>query len=110
MILIKCDWGEFFPKIGKRLIPTIKVKELTYSNSSLKLRKERKYAIKIIPVKSNQKGLVFFCDTDSKRYNKSFPKASKGVFAIANGSLYSNVSQYSRTIKACKKYTSFINR
>ena len=48
-----------------------------------------------MPVKSYMKGLVFFCGKDSKRYNKSFAKARKGVFTIANVSIYSNASQYS---------------
>ena len=36
-IIIKWDWGKFYPKIRKWLTPTIKEKSLTYSNSSLKL-------------------------------------------------------------------------
>ena len=42
-----------------RLSPIIKVKKVTYSNSSLKLRKERKYATELTPVKSYKKGLNF---------------------------------------------------
>ena len=44
------------------------------------------------------------CGKDSRRYHKSFAKASKGVFRIANFSVYSNVSQYSGANKACKKF------
>ena len=54
-----------------RLSPIIKDKKVTYSNSSLKLCKER-----------------------------------KGVFTIANASVYSNASQYSGAIRACKKFAS----
>ena len=35
-----------------RLFPIIKDKKVTYSNSSLKLWKERKYATELVPVKS----------------------------------------------------------
>ena len=42
-----------------RLSPIIKDKKVTYSNSSLKLLKERKYATELILVKSYQKGLIF---------------------------------------------------
>ena len=50
--------GNFFPKIGKWLTPIIKDKKLTYSNSSFKLWKERKYAISLIIVKK-YKALIF---------------------------------------------------
>ena len=48
-----------------RLSPIIKDKKVTYSNSSLKLRKERKYVTELIPVKSykNSSG------KDSRRYH-----------------------------------------
>ena len=42
------------------------------------------------------------CGKDSRRYHKSFIKASKDFFTIANASVYSNASQYSGAIKACK--------
>ena len=48
-----------FPKKEMRLSPIIKDKKVTYSNSSLKLLKERKYATELIPVKSYPKGLIF---------------------------------------------------
>ena len=49
-----------FPKNRKiRLSPIIKDKKVTYSNSSLKLRKERKYAAELIPVKSYMKVSYF---------------------------------------------------
>ena len=59
LIIIKWDWGKFFPKIGKRLTLTIECKKVTYSNSSLNLWIERKYAIELIPVKSYKKCLIF---------------------------------------------------
>ena len=37
----------------------IKEKKLTYSNSTLKLWKDRKYAIELIPVESYKKILVY---------------------------------------------------
>ena len=39
------------------------------------------------------------CGKDSKRYHKSFAKASKSVFTIANASIYSNAFQHSGAIK-----------
>ena len=42
-----------------RLSPIIEDKKVTYSNSSLKLRKVRKYATALIPVKSYKKGFIF---------------------------------------------------
>ena len=42
-----------------RLSPIIKDEKIIYSNSSIKLCKERKYAIELIPVKSYKKGLIF---------------------------------------------------
>ena len=72
-----------------RFSPIIKYKKVTYSNSSLKLRKERKYATELIPVKSYKKGLIFLV-----------------VKTVVNASAYSNASQYSGAIKACKKFAS----
>ena len=69
-----------------RLSPIIKDKKVTCSNSSFELSKERKYATELIPVKSYQ--------NSCGRYHKSFAKASKGVFTIANASVYPNASQY----------------
>ena len=43
LIIIKWEWGKFFPKVGKWLTRTIKDKKITYSNSSLKVQIERKY-------------------------------------------------------------------
>ena len=40
-------------------MPTIREKEVTYSDPSLKLGIERKYAIELMPVKSYEKDLVF---------------------------------------------------
>ena len=53
-ILIKYDWRKFFPEIGKWLTLIVKVKKVTYSNSSLNLWIERKYTIELIPVKSHK--------------------------------------------------------
>ena len=77
-IIIKWDWGTFFPKIGKWISPTIKDKNVTYSNSSLMVWIERKYAIDSIPVKSYKKGFAFLVTL-----KLSFPEASKGAFTIA---------------------------
>ena len=41
-------------------IPTIEAAKITYSNSSLKLRIERKCSFKLISVKSFKRGLAFF--------------------------------------------------
>ena len=72
-----------------RLSPIIKDKKVTYSNSSLKLWKKRKYATELIPVKSYNKDLIFLV-----------------VKTVANASENSNAFQYSGAIKACKKFTS----
>ena len=76
----------------------MKDKKLTYSNWSLKVKLwiERKYTIKLIPVKSYKKATVFVAyGKVTGRYHKSFPKPSKGVCIIAipfkaNASLCSN--------------------
>ena len=39
-----------------------------------------KYAINLMPVKFYKKGIS--CRNDTKRYHKSFPKASKVVFTM----------------------------
>ena len=39
--------------------PIINDKNITYSNSSLKIWKEREYAAELIPVKSYKSGLIF---------------------------------------------------
>lgn len=56
-----CSIEESFslPKIGKWLMPTIRGKEVTYSDPSVKLGIERKYVTELMLVKSYQKGLVF---------------------------------------------------
>ena len=65
-------------------------------------------------MKCNSNSLVFSCSKDTKRYYKSFAKASKGVFTIpipfkANASLYSNTFQYSGAINACNNFAFPIN-
>ena len=46
LIINKCDWRKFFPKIVKWLAPTISEgQKVTCSDSSLKLWAERKHAI-----------------------------------------------------------------
>ena len=72
-----------------RLSPIIKDKKVTYSNPSLKLWKEIKYATELIPAKSYKKGLIFLV-----------------VKTVAKASACSNASQYSGAIKACKKFAS----
>ena len=60
----------------------------------------REYAIELIPVKSYKKGLVYLVAKTVKDIaNHLITKASKGVFTIVNASIYSNVSQYSGTMK-----------
>ena len=81
LIITKCDWGKFFLKIEKWL-PLQLTKKITYSKSSLKPWKDKKYAIELITVKSYKKGLVFSQGKNTKRYHKSFPKARKGVFIV----------------------------
>ena len=107
--------GNFFLKIGQWLTPTIKGKKVTYSNSSLKLWKERKYAIELITVKNYNNGLVFLmAKTLTNISNHSLKLAivfSKWPIPFeANTSLYSNASQYSGDIKACKKFAPFVSR
>ena len=57
-------------------------------------------------MKIYKKGLIFFFGRDSKRYQKSFAKAGKGISTIANASFYFNASQYSGAIRTCRKYVS----
>ena len=92
-------------KVGKWFTPIVKDKKVTYSNLALKLWKERKYPIELIPVKSYKKGLIFPVVKTMKDLTNHWLKASKGVFTIANASVYSNASQYRvfGAIKACKK-------
>ena len=59
LLIIKWDWGKFFPKIDNWFIPTIKDKKATYFNPLLKVYAEKKYAIDLIPVKSYKKGFMF---------------------------------------------------
>ena len=56
---------------------------MTYSNSSLKLWAVSKCAIELIPVKIYKEVLVFLVAKTLKD-KKSRPKASKGVFTIAD--------------------------
>ena len=89
------------------LASTIKVKNETYSNSSLHLNYEK---WENIPVKSYKKDLVILVVKTVKDI-KSFTKARKGVFKIVNASVYCNASQYSvRAIKACQKFVFPQNR
>ena len=62
--IIKWDWWNFFPKNRKWLTLQLMTKKESYSNASLKLWIERKYATEFIPVKS-----LFFCGKDTKRYH-----------------------------------------
>ena len=62
-----------------------------------------------MPVKIYKKGLYILWK-DTKRYHKSLAKSSKGVFTIANASIYSNSARYSGAVKTCKKFVSPINR
>ena len=102
LIMIKWDWGKFFPKVGKWLTPTFRNQKVTYCSSSLWI--EGKCAIDLIPVKSYKGGLVFLVAKILKDITNHSIKAAK-VFSQkpirfkANASLYSNVSQYSGAIK-----------
>ena len=57
------------------LIEKLQLRTNKYHNSSVKLWILRKYAIELISKESYKK--------DTKRYHKSFTKASQGVFTIA---------------------------
>ena len=71
----------------------------------------REYAIELIPIKSYKKGLMFLlAKTIKDIINHLIAQASKGVFTKINVSIYSDASQYSGDIKACKKLVSPINR
>ena len=43
-----------------------------------KKKKKRKYVIELTPVKCYN----IFCDKDTKKHQKSFPKASKSAFTV----------------------------
>ena len=70
--MLKLNWGQVLPKIGKWLIFTSKDKKVTYSNASLELQKKRKYAIELIPSQKKiiRKILYFFCGKKTKRCYK----------------------------------------
>ena len=68
-------------------------------------REKEWYAIDLIPVKS-------FCGKGTKRYHKLLSKANQGAFTWAfkdNTSHYSNASQYSGAIDACKNIASALS-
>ena len=76
---------------------------MNYSNLPLKLWKERKYAIELIPVKSYKKGLMFPVVKSVK--DITLAKASKGVFTIVNASVIPMLPiTECGAIKACKKF------
>ena len=76
---INWDSGTFFPKIKKWLTHTIMDKKVTFSNSPLKLSKERKYVIDLIPVKNYKKGFVFLVETTLKDVTNYSLKLAKMV-------------------------------
>ena len=78
IMIIKWDWGNFFPNIGKWFTPTMKDKNVTHSNSLLKESIERKHPIYLISVKGYKKGFAFLVTLTLT----IFPKDSKGVFTI----------------------------
>ena len=78
-ILVKYDWGKFFPKIWKWTTPIIKNKKVTHSNSSNKASKDRKYAIESVPVKIYKKGLIFLITKTVKDIKNHLLKLSKKV-------------------------------
>ena len=67
-------------------------KKVTYSNLSLKLWRETEYVFEKIPVKSYKKGLIFLL-VKTVKFTNDWLKLAKGVFTIANASVYSNVFQ-----------------
>ena len=89
-ILIKYEWERFYLKIRKWFTPIITGRKVTYSNSSLKLWKERICHWNNTCEKWWEKSCIS-CGKNSERYHKSFTEASKGAFAIANTSIYSNL-------------------
>ena len=62
-IIIKLEWGRFFPKIGKWHTLAIKEKKVTCSDSPLKVEIERKYSIDLIQVKEYKSAFFVSCDT-----------------------------------------------
>ena len=75
----------------------------------IKLWKEEKCAIELIPVKSYTKGLVFLVAKTIKDITNNFIKLAKvfsqqSIRLKGNILLYSNESKYSGPIKACKKF------
>lgn len=74
LIIIKCNWGEFFPKLGKWISRIINYRKVAYYDTSLELWTEKKFTIKLIPVKSFMEGLVFLV-AEIQIYYQSFPKS-----------------------------------
>ena len=67
--MIKWDSGKFFPKIGKLLTPTIKDKNVTYFNLSLK--------------SMNREKICRWFHISEKLYERFGFQASKETFTIA---------------------------
>ena len=68
---------EVFPQNSKMTHPTINDKKVTFSNSSLKLWTERKYAIELIPVKSSKSDPVFLVANTPKDIRNHSLKLAK---------------------------------
>ena len=84
---------------------TIKDKTVTYSNSFFK-QWNKKVHHWINTREKLRKRSCISRDKDSKRYHELFTKTRRGVFIIANASIYSNASLYSGVIKVVKNFPS----
>lgn len=93
------------PKIGKWLTSTIKDKTVIYSYSFFK-QWNKKIHHWINTHEKLRKTSCISCDKGSKRYHELFTKTRRGVFIIANASIYSNASFYSGVIKVVKNFPS----
>ena len=68
------------------------------------MKREKVYPTDLIPVKSYKKGLVFLAVKTVNNITNHLLKLAKAFFMIAIASVYSNASQYSGAIKACRKF------
>ena len=106
---MKCEWRKFLQKCENESLLQLRTKKQLLTHH-LNYNKTE-YAIRLIPVKSYKKGVVFLVAKTVKDITDYLiSKASKGVFTTVNPSIYSNASQYFGAIKACKKLANLINK
>ena len=77
LITIKWDWGKFSLQCENDSPLQLRTKKVVYSNSSLELRIEKKYATDLIPAKSYKKCFVFLVGLTLKHITNCSLKLAK---------------------------------